>query len=220
MQTRSRYVSFHSPPGVSEEKLKQDVIKRTAFISRETLYNMYKLESTAYITVLLSQISRRQGPQKWNNRLDFNIHNRIKQHSPSDCSHLRSNRSVSVSILQSPRPCSLLCWEVTQGKQYTTWPWLVSEMEVCTEVWYAVTQTSTKSRAQSFSGSLSAVGRWEKLWDDAISLNVVWIFLIGCLQNSLSRTATNQKIEKILKEILLSRSLSRRPAAGKEPEKL
>ena len=83
-----------------------------------------------------------------------------------------------------------------------------------------VTQTSTKSRAQSFSGSLSAVGRREKLWDDAISSNVACIFYIGCLQNSLSRTATNQKIEKILKEILLSRSLSRRPAAGKEPEKL
>ena len=32
------------------------------------------------------------------------------------------------------------------------------------------------SRAQSFSSSLSAVGRREKLWDNGISWNILWIF--------------------------------------------
>ena len=80
----------------------------------------------------------------------------------------------------------------------------------------SIIKRTNQSRAQSLSGSLSAAGRREKLWDNGISLNILWIFwLVVC------RTTTNQKIRRIFKEIPLSQSqsLSRWPTADKKSPK-
>ena len=65
-------------------------------------------------------------------------------------------------------------------------------------------------------GPLSAVDRREKLWDNRISLNILWIFFYWLV----AETTTNQKIQRILKEIPLSQSFSRRSTTDTEPEKL
>ena len=62
---------------------------------------------------------------------------------------------VRRRIMKHPRP---------QSGRYSKWPrgkTLVNSMSPLSQ-----------SRAQSFSGSLSAVGPREKLWDDGISLNI------------------------------------------------
>ena len=74
-------------------------------------------------------------------------------------------------------------------------------------------RSSAISIPDCFSGSLSVVDRREKLWNSEICLDILWSFWLA-----LCRTATNQKIPKIFKDISLSQGLSRRPTIGKTPE--
>ena len=74
--------------------------------------------------------------------------------------------------------------------------------------------------AQSWTQSLqafffSAVGRLERLWENGISLNILWIFRLFVVLQT-----TTQKVQRIFTEIPLSQSFYWRPAADKELEKL
>ena len=63
--------------------------------------------------------------------------------------------------------------------------------------------TADQSRAQSFSGSLSAVGRLETRGDNGISLNISLNFLIGCLQkNNQSKKSKNIQRNSFIPESL------------------